>query len=344
MDQPEPSQAANCDHIPIIDLSHLNSPRIQDRRELAQTIYDACTQVGFFYIKNHGIPVEMINGVHHAAERFFALTEDQKMNFYIGNSQKFRGYSPLGGEKTTGTDDDPISAEESTGVLSEAFDIGYETAMDFQKSTDATLGPDTYGLYGDNQWPDENVLVGFKLTYIEYCATVLEFCRKLMRIFALALDVPEDYFDSKIQTPGVTSRMMHYPAQPVGETREGLGAHTDWECFTILSQGRVPGLQVLNQRGEWILAPPIPGTLVVNIADCLSTWTNKKFKSTIHRVSNLSGEERYSIPFFFGIDYDATVSVLDNHTSKDNPPCRAPFKAGEWVREKMSKAYVGFEG
>lgn len=57
--------------------------------------------------------------------------------------------------------------------------------------------------------------------------------------------------------------------------------------------------------------------------------TNKKFKSTIHRVTNMSGEERYSIPFFFGIDYDATVSVLENHTSVDDPPCRAPFKAGE---------------
>lgn len=148
-------------------------------------------------------------------------------------AQKFRGYSPLEGEKTTGTDDDPISAEEATGVLSEAFDIGYEIALDFRKSPSATLGPDTYGLYGDNQWPDESTLAGFKETYIEYCATVLEFCRQLMRIFALALDVPEDYFDSKIQTPGVTSRMMHYPAQTVGETREGLGAHTVRFCALI---------------------------------------------------------------------------------------------------------------
>lgn len=125
----------------------------------------------------------------------------------------------------------------------------------------------------------------------------------------------------------------------------------DFECFTILEQGSVPGLQILSQGGEWILAPPIPGTMVVNIADCLSTWlensrsdsillideyrTNKKFKSTIHRVTNLSGEERYSIPFFFGIDYDATVSVLENHTSIDNPPCTAPFKAGE-VCDKLN--------
>lgn len=179
---------------------------------------------------------------------------------------------------------------EATGVLSEAFDIGYEHAMDFQKSESDLLPPDTYGLYGDNQWPGNVVLAGFFETYTGYCATVLELCRKMMRIFAIALDVPENYFDSKIQNPGVTSRMMHYPAQPVGVSREGLGAHTvsiylhfrhlsnrfellkDWECFTVLSQGKVPGLQFLDHNGNWILAPPIPGTLVVNIADCLSTW------------------------------------------------------------------------
>ncbi|KAJ5690045.1 hypothetical protein N7462_004437 [Penicillium macrosclerotiorum] len=328
--QVDTSQTANCDQIPIIDLSRLQSPKFEDRQALASTIHDACVQVGFFYIKNHGIPEEMITGIHRAAERFFRLPEQQKMRFYIGNSQKFRGYSPIGGERSTGTDEDPIPEEEAVGVLSEAFDIGYETAMDFQKSEDNTLPADTYGLYGDNQWPDEETIPGFSQTYIKYCATVLELCRKLMRIFALALEIPENYFDSKVQSPGITSRMMHYPAQSANaEVQEGLGAHTDWECFTILSQGKVPGLQVLNHNGEWILAPPIPGTLVVNIADCLSTWTNKKFKSTIHRVTNLSGEERYSIPFFFGIDYDATVG---------------PFKAGEWVREKMSRAYLGYEG
>ncbi|KAJ5894287.1 hypothetical protein N7495_005978 [Penicillium taxi] len=322
-------QTANCDHIPIIDLANINSTQLEQRQQLAQAVYEACTQVGFFYIKNHGVPEEMIQGIQHAAEQFFNLPEAEKRKFYIGNSKKFRGYSPIGGEKSTGTEDDPVAEEDAEGVLSEAFDIGYETALDFEKSPDDVLPPDTYGLYGDNQWPDEETLAGFSNTYRKYCATVLQLCRKMMGIFALSLGLTENYFDSKINYPGVTSRMIHYPAQAVGEDREGLGAHTDWECFTILLQWKVPGLQVFNHDGEWIPAPPIPGTLVVNIADCLSAWTNKKFKSTIHRVKNISEEERYSVPFFFGVDYDATVSVLDNHTSEDNPPCRAPFKAGE---------------
>ncbi|KAJ5306193.1 hypothetical protein N7508_005208 [Penicillium antarcticum] len=343
--QGESSQLANCDHIPIIDLSTLDSPHLEERQQLAQSIYDVCTQVGFFYIINHGIPDEMVKEIHNAAERFFGLPEEQKMTFYIGNSPKFRGYSPLGSEKSTGTDDDPIAPEDAVSALSEAFDIGYETAMDNQKSKTDPLPRDPYQLYGDNQWPDQDTLPGFSRTYIEYCSLVLGLCRKMMRIFALALDLPEGHFDSMVQDPGVTSRMMHYPPQPVKEeVREGLGAHTDYECFTILSQGSVPGLQVLNHSGEWILAPPLPGTLVVNIADCLSIWTNKKFKSTIHRVTNLTGQERYSIPFFFGVDYDATISVLPNHITNERPACTEPFKAGEWVREKLSKAYVGYEG
>ncbi|KAI1501218.1 2OG-Fe(II) oxygenase family oxidoreductase [Biscogniauxia marginata] len=339
------SQAANCDDIPVIDLSSLNSTDVHERRKLADLVYDACTEVGFFYIKNHGIPEDMINSVHRVAERFFSLPEEQKMKYYIGNSQKFRGYSPLGAEKATGTEEEAASEENMAGALSEAFDIGYEIFMDFKKSKGDILPTDTYGLYGDNQWPDQETIPDFAKTYLEYCGTVLEVCRRMMRIFALSLDLPEDFFDSKMQHPGVTSRMMHYPAQPVrGEVQEGLGAHTDYECFTILSQGRVPGLQVLNHRGEWVLAPPITGTLVVNIADCLSIWSNKRFKSTIHRVTNLAGEERYSVPFFFGVDYDTTISVLENHISDDNPACKAPFKAGEWVREKLSKAYMGYNG
>jgi isopenicillin N synthase-like dioxygenase len=120
-----------------------------------------------------------------------------------------------------------VPEDEAVGVLSEAFDIGYEVTMDSSKSKDAGLPPDPYGLYGDNQWPDEETIAGFSETYIHYCISALDLCRKMMKIFALALGLPETYFDSSIQTPGVTSRMMHYPAQPVpGEVQEGLGAHT----------------------------------------------------------------------------------------------------------------------
>jgi isopenicillin N synthase-like dioxygenase len=273
----------------------------------------------------------------------------------------------LYGEKSSNPDLEEAAMNKPQGALSEAFDIGYELSGDLRKGPNDQLPPDNFGLLGENQWPDESVIPGFRATYVRYFAEVLELSRALMRIFALALGQKEDFFDSVLRFPGVTSRMLHYPPQPVqGQEIPGLAAHTDYECFTILAQDSVPALQVLNSSGEWVLAPPIPGTLIVNVSDTLSFWSNKRFKSTIHRVANLSGEERYSIPFFFGVDYDCTISVLKNQVSDDNPPCKEPFKAGEvretaslmrsfyqsqadhthlqYVRWKLSKAYIGYGG
>ncbi|KAL2847159.1 Clavaminate synthase-like protein [Aspergillus pseudoustus] len=338
-------QRVDFETIPIIDLSKLHAFNFQERQKLAQEIDRACTQVGFFYIKNHGISEDLINGVQEAARRFFSLPDKEKMKIYLGNSKKFRGYSPLYGEKSSNPELEEEGQDIPAGALSEAFDIGYELSGDMQKGPDDRLPPDTFGLLGENQWPEESVTPGFRATYLRYFAEALELSRALMRIFALALGQKEDFFDPMMKFPGVTSRMLHYPPQPVqGLEIPGLAAHTDYECFTILAQDSVAALQVLNNRGEWVLAPPIPGTLIVNISDTLSFWSNKRFKSTIHRVANLSGEERYSIPLFFGVDYDCTISALKNQVSEDNPPCKEPFKAGEHVRWKLSKAYIGYGG
>ncbi|KAB8232007.1 isopenicillin N synthase family dioxygenase [Aspergillus alliaceus] len=337
------SPEADFNNIPIIDVSALRSSDLEKRQHLATRIYEACTEVGFFYIKDHGIPEELISALHTAAHQFFALPMDQKMDVYVGKSTKYRGFMPLYAEQTPTGDPTDATEQGATGALSESFDIGYEISADPLRAAGDVLPPDIYDLYGDNLWPSDAVLPGFRVTYLRYCAEALTLCRMLMRSFALALSLDEHFFDDSVNYPGVTSRMLHYPPQPVeGKVIDGLGAHTDYECFTILSQDNVPALQVRNACGEWMLAPPIPGTLVVNIADCLSMWTNKKFKSTVHRVTNLTGQERYSIPFFFGVDYDTTVSVLPNCVSADRSECTKPFKAGEFVRAQLAKTYVGY--
>lgn len=134
---------------------------------------------------------------------------------------------PLFAEQSTGSGLKEAPEETSSGAFSEAFDIGYELAGDSRHDSHDTLPKDTYSLYGDNQWPDDNVLPHFRETYLRYFSEMLELSRKLIRVFALALDLEIDYFDSKVDFPGVTSRMMHYPPQPVREKEmEGLGAHT----------------------------------------------------------------------------------------------------------------------
>ncbi|XWW96075.1 hypothetical protein V2A60_004045 [Cordyceps javanica] len=259
--------------LPIIDLGALRSPDIQERRKLARKIDKACADVGFFYVKNHGVSEELISATYEMAHRFFALEEEEKMKFFLGKSKNFRGYSPLYGETTSNPELETDADKNFPGSLSEAFDIGYEILGDFQKSPDDPPPDDSYGLHGENQWPGDDVLPGLRDSYIRYFGEVLELARALMKVFALALDLQEDFFDPMMKYPGVTSRMLHYPPQPIeGQKVPGLAAHTDYECFTILSQDDVPALQVRNKHGEWITAPPIPGTFIVNVSDSLAMW------------------------------------------------------------------------
>lgn len=134
---------------------------------------------------------------------------------------------PLFAEQTTGFELNKSEELKSTGALSEAFDIGYETAFDPLHTTDHLIPPHKYDLYEGNQWPSHEILPGFQEIYSSYCSEALTLCRRLMRIFALTLGLEPEFFDSKIIYPGATSRMLHYPPQPVqGEVMEGMGAHT----------------------------------------------------------------------------------------------------------------------
>ncbi|KAL3488407.1 hypothetical protein BJX62DRAFT_253323 [Aspergillus germanicus] len=310
-------------NIPIIDLSNLDSPDLASRRGLADEIYDACT-------RNHGIPSENVSAMHTAAQAFFALPHEQKMEYYLGN--------PLSGEHS---DKDLFGSQTN---LSESFDIGYEIAGDPSKSVSIDKLPsDPFELYGGNQWPDDDVLKGFHATYLGYFRDCVALSRRLLRTFALALNMDEGYFDEFVTYPGCMSRILHYPPQPVpGEERVGIEAHTDFECFTILSQDSVPALQVLNSSNQWVTATPMPDTLVMNVGDFMSFWTGGKFRSTVHRVTNLTGENRYSVPFFFGVNYDATVEVLPSCVAEDGMGVRKAVKAGQYVRDRLSKSYIGF--
>ncbi|OIW23411.1 1-aminocyclopropane-1-carboxylate oxidase [Coniochaeta ligniaria NRRL 30616] len=323
--------------IPVIDLSDMKSPDLEKRKQVARQIYDASSKVGFFYIKNHGIAEESIEKIHDAAHKYFKLPLETKMESYMGESKNFRGYTPLlGGHQSTDVEEKP------SGNLSEAFDIGYELAGDRQAKPTDVLSTDDAGMYGQNIWPREEALPGFKATFLDYYGQILDLGRDMLRIFALALDLPEDHFDNVVKHPGSLSRLMFYPPQAVGmDEHEGISPHTDYECFTILSQDTVPALQVLNKSNQWIVAKPMKNHFVVNIGDFFSFWTNGIFKSTIHRATNLTGEQRYSVPFFFGVDYDATVSVIESCVSEGNPlKYPGPVKAGEYVRKQLSTTYV----
>ena len=177
----------------------------------------------------------------------------------------------------------------------------------------------------------------FKPTMAAYYAQILALARRLIRLFAQVLDLPATFFDHMFTHPGAMCRILHYPPQPPKSSTFGIGAHTDIECFTVLCQGTQPALQILNTSGEWISAPPIPGTFVVNIGDMLSYWSNDTFVSTVHRVLNTTGEERYSIPFFMGPNYETLLEPLENcvKEGKKNYPS---VVAGDYVWRRLARS------
>lgn len=310
--------------IPIIDLSNATSKDPALRRALAADIRNACVTVGFFYVKNHGIPEEVISKAVGAAERFFSIPIEAKMKLDIHASPNFKGYTALLGENVN---------LNNKGDLHEAFDVGWES--------EGTVYSSDGAMVGSNVWPDN--LPGFREDVLTYYDAAVRLGLSLFPLFALALDLPEDFFADKVTKQAAIVRLLHYPPQPLQpmEGVEGIGAHTDYECFTVLwQQDDTPALQVMNTDGKWIDAIPIPGTLVLNLGDQLARWTNDVFKSTVHRAINRTGKGRYSIPLFFGTDYNVVLEPLPGCVTPDNPAKYEVVTAGEYVKSRLDATYA----
>ncbi|KAJ7727383.1 hypothetical protein B0H16DRAFT_1590848 [Mycena metata] len=315
------------EQIPVIDFTDAASKNPAKRRVLADQIRDACVNVGFFYLKNHPIPESTIAGAISAANDFFALPESVKMALDIHKSANFKGYTALLGENTN---------PEGRGDLHEGFDIGWEEPGE---------GP----MAGANVWPREADLHGpFRDRVLAYYQAAVQLGKSLFPLFALALDLPENFFDDKTTKPAAIMRLLHYPPQePAVDDDDriiGIGAHTDYECFTILWQDAAGGLQVQNADGNWIDAVPIPGTFVINLGDQFARWTNDVFKSTLHRVTNRSSRERYSMPLFFGTDYDVRLEPLPSCVSPGQPAKYEVVTAGEYVQQRLAETYAHSKG
>ncbi|WP_301147730.1 isopenicillin N synthase family dioxygenase [Mycobacterium simiae] len=302
------------DTVPEIDISGLASADSSARAVVAQQLGAAAHQVGFMYVSGSGVPDEVFDCMHSASQRFFGQSMDAKMSVYIGNSTNHRGYVPQGGEVFAG----------GTADKKEAYDC-------------ARHRPDRAGitaLSGPNQWP---ALPGFAEAVTEYYEAVFRAGRAIMRAFALYLSEPEDYFDRFLIDPPSQLRLIHYPVDEAATDSPGIGAHTDYECITLLKATQ-PGLEVLNGAGQWIDVPPRPGCFVVNIGDMLELWTNGLFVATTHRVRKVVSE-RYSYPLFFNVDYDTIVAPMPKLCAPGQPT-RGPLKAGDHLFAQTAQSFV----
>jgi isopenicillin N synthase-like dioxygenase len=310
--------------IPIIDFAAMLGTDLTAKRAVAAALKDAATKVGFFYITNHGVPEGLGNTLFAEGRRFFALPLGEKMNVHVRHSRNKTGYTPLLEENANPA---------GRGDLHECYDIALELPPD----DPALMSGD--GRYAANLWPADQP--DFRTAMLDYCAAVLTLGRHLFSAFALALDLAEDFFDPMITKPLMALRVVHYPSQEsvIFDDQIGVGAHSDYQCFTILAQHEVPALQVLNSAGDWIAAPPIPGTFVVNIGDQMARWSNDLFASTIHRVVNLTGRPRYSIPFFLGTNYETIIDPLPGCVGAERPRKYDPIMAGDYLRSRFDATY-----
>ena len=312
--------------IPVIDFAALtNGGDLAARSAVGAAVRQACTEVGFFYAVGHGVSEEVIERTFSAAHAFFDLPLDSKLAISVEKSDAMRGYTPLLGENT-----DPANK----GDLHEGFDL----ALDLDED-DPDVKAGVFG-YAPNQWPTG--LPGFREALLDYHNEVRIFGERIFQAFALALELPEDFFAERITKPMAHMRVLHYPSQEgaIDERQIGIGAHSDYECFTMLCTDDVPALQVLNSAGKWVMAPPMKGAFIVNVGDMMARWTNDYFCSTIHRAINASGRRRYSIPFFFGVNSREVIEVLPSCQSPQNPPRYEPIEAGEYIRSRFDDTYA----
>jgi isopenicillin N synthase-like dioxygenase len=193
-------------------------------------------------------------------------------------------------------------------------------------------------MQGPNQWPDW--LPDVKPRIQAYIAEVDALSRYVVQLIALSLDLPAHALDHHFAHPTTFLRMLHYPPQPADESEQiGSAPHTDYGIITLLAQDDSGGLQVRPRGGDWIDAPPIPNTYVLNVADMLARWTNDRFVSTPHRVINRSGGDRYSLPYFFDPAMDALIECLPTCTDATHPPLYPPVRYGDYLMERLNRNY-----
>ncbi|KAE9377198.1 citrinin biosynthesis oxygenase CtnA [Stipitochalara longipes BDJ] len=292
--------------VPTIDISpYLSNPTSPEGLKVIEDVKAACTGTGFFQLTGHGISRELQEKVFKGAEQLFALPMEEKVKLdkskSVGASN--RGYELIGGQGLQ---------EGTLPDLKEGFYVGHEIPADDPRVQKKAF------LMGPNLWPPSNLVPGdvFREPMSSYYAQMHALTLKVLEVIAAGMEYPgvEEVFKEFTANDAVASiRLLHYPPDKGNDARQlGAGAHTDFGAITLLLQDEIGGLQVWDYVGkEWRDVKPVKEAYVVNVGDMLQMWTSGKYKSSLHRVVNRSGRDRYSVPFFFDGNVDFELKPLD---------------------------------
>ncbi len=297
MDYPDSKE-----EIPVLDMSPYLMGEPGGRERVAAQLKEITETIGFFYLKGHSIPEELVQQVFAESRRFHTLPSEVKDRVpYVDVDSHKTGYQG-GGEERSNRANVNIIKDAKTNLYSK-FTIIRETDPKVER----------------NVWPEN--LPGFKDVVLKYQAAAERLGKEFLPLWATALKLPLDFFDKFFEVPHVNLSLLHYPPQKViGDRQYGIAPHTDNSLMTFLAQANVSGLAVRMPSGHWRLVEAIPGTLLVNTGNLIVRWSNDQFLSTKHRVINTNNVDRYSIPVFFGPSADALIEVLPTCRGPNNPP------------------------
>lgn len=310
--------------IPSLDLADFNSGDAAKKSKFVATLGEAYNNIGFVAIRNHYLTDELSAKLYIAIKKFFALTDPLKQKYEIPGLAGQRGYIGKGKEHAKGR---------NTGDLKEFYHVGQEVRD----------GDPIKSEYPDNVWPGE--IAEFKETALEVYQRLEKTGVEILRAIAIYLNLPENYFDSRVKNGNSILRPIHYfPIEdPDSVPSDAVRAaeHGDINLITLLMGASADGLQVLRRDGKWIPITALPDQLVVNVGDMLERHTNKKLKSTIHRVVNPPRERmntpRYSIPFFMHPRSDMNLTCLENCIDEQHPKLFENITAGAFLDQRLAE-------
>lgn len=321
--------------IPVIDISPFKDSDATARKCVVEKVAQACVEIGFLIISGHGIPSSTIQKIVTTSKTFFALDPKEKSKVARPRPEIIRGYGGMESEGLAYTQD-----EQTPPDLKEVFDVGPTDVPNTEYYRGVAAGVH----FADNFWPGNPS--DFRDIYTDYFHRMEGLSLDMIHIFATALDLPINFFDTKLDRHISILRANYYPklSRPPQAKQLRGGEHSDYTAFTILWQERTPsvGLQARGPRGEWLDVPAIDDTMVINIGDSLMRWTNDKWISTQHRVVNPPFEiarehDRLSLVYFVQPNYDAEIKCIDSCQSADEPAKYPPVLNGDYLYSKFSK-------
>ena len=310
--------------VPVIDIAPLRDG--SDSAGVGAALARAATEVGFLYVRNHGVEAALVERARRTALDFFRLSEEAKRE--AGTNRFHHGYLKPGSTKMY--DDAKLD-------LKESFNWGIEPDAESLTEREPEAIP-ANPLLGPNVWPA--AMPELKASVYPYFESASACAEDLLRGFALGAGLDSEHFIQFRDRPVSRGSLQYYPPQPEGaeDDQFGVAPHTDFGVLTVLCQDAIGGLQIQRRNGEWVAMPPIPGTLVVNIGDLLERWSNRRYRSTVHRVINSSGRERLSLVLAYDPNFETLVDP-GVFCAEGEAPRDEPITCGDYLLWRFRKAF-----